>query len=82
MSTDTASVFEAALSLPTEHRAALAERLLESLDPVSEQERAEIDQAWAEEAEERIQAYRQGRIKTIPGDDVLHSLRSRRAGES
>jgi putative addiction module component (TIGR02574 family) len=65
------AIFNAALSLPAENRAALAEKLLESLE---QEDRKEIDTAWVEEAERRLQAYEQGVLKAIPGDEVLRSL--------
>ena len=65
MTQNTDAIFDAALSLPAEIRADLAERLLESLE---EQDQCELDAAWAKEAESRIQAYRQGKLKAIPGD--------------
>lgn len=63
-------IFRAALSLPQEARADLADRLLESL--------GEVDARWAEEAEDRILAYERGEIAAIPGDQVLAALRSRK----
>jgi putative addiction module component (TIGR02574 family) len=47
----------AVLGLPVEDRAALAERLLASLDDLDE---AELDRLWGEEAERRLAAYRSG----------------------
>src|SRR5262245_15614126 len=73
MTSGAEAIFNAALALPTENRAALAEKLLESL---AETDRAQIDEAWAKEAERRIQAYVQGRLKALPGDEVIRSLRS------
>ena len=52
----------------------LAEQLLKSLDAA---EQAEIDAAWAEEAERRIQAIEQGQVVPISGEQVIQSLRSR-----
>jgi hypothetical protein len=63
-------IFRAALSLPQDARADLADRLLESL--------GEVDARWAKEAEDRILAYERGEIAAIPGDQVLAALRSRR----
>ena len=63
-------IFTAALALPPDNRAALAEKLLESLE---EKERSEIDAAWADEAERRIQAFQQNALKAIPGDEVIRS---------
>jgi putative addiction module component (TIGR02574 family) len=64
-------ILQAALSMPADQRATLAEKLLESLE---ENDRKEVDAAWAEEAENRLQAYEKGKIKSIPGDEVMRSL--------
>lgn len=63
-------IFRAALSLPQDARADLADRLLESL--------GEADARWAKEAEDRILAYERGEIAAVPGDQVLAALRSKR----
>ena len=68
------AIFSAALSLPAENRAALAAKLLESL----EEDRADIEAAWVAEAESRLQAYDEGRLKATPIDEVLSSLRSKK----
>ena len=56
------AVFDAALSLPDESRAVLAEKLLDSLGDKIPQD---IEEAWIKEAERRLQAYREGKIKAI-----------------
>ncbi|HWN44811.1 MAG TPA: addiction module protein [Thermoanaerobaculia bacterium] len=66
-------IFRAALSLPQDVRADLADRLRESLGEV-----AAVDERWAHEAEDRILAYERGEIAAVPGDRVLAALRSRR----
>ncbi len=68
-------IFRAALSLPGEARAELADRLLESLD---ESDQDEIDARWAHEAEDRIAAFERGEISAIPGDEVFSSLKFHR----
>lgn len=65
-------IAEEALSLPSEARALLADRLVESLDPV---ENATIRQLWAAEAQRRLEDVRNGRVKTIPGDEALAHVR-------
>ncbi|SFX44611.1 addiction module protein [Marinospirillum alkaliphilum] len=50
-----------ALKLKLPERFALVEGLLESLDKPD----AALDEIWAEEAEKRLQAYRQGRITGV-----------------
>ncbi|MCH7990224.1 MAG: addiction module protein [Planctomycetes bacterium] len=67
------AVFDAALSLPDESRAVLAEKLLDSLDADSY---SEITPEMVEEAERRLQAYREGKIKSVPGEEVMKSLLS------
>jgi len=62
-----------ALSLPSEARALLADRLVESLDPAEE---GVVRQIWASEAKRRLDDVRSGRIQTIPGDEALARVRS------
>jgi len=64
-----------ALSLPPGARAMLADHLLESLDW---EHQKEIDAAWAEEAERRMQEIRDGKVQTIDGEQVMRELRARR----
>lgn len=63
---------EAVLSLPSEARALLADRLVESLDPVEDQE---IQSLWAAEATKRRDEVRSGLVKTIPGPEALERVR-------
>lgn len=63
----------AALSMPKEARAEMAERLLDSL----ETDHAAIDAAWGAEAERRIDQIDQGQVQLIPGDKVMSELRAR-----
>ena len=62
---------EAALSLPSEARALLADRLVESLDPLEDQE---IQALWAVEAMRRRDEVRSGLVKTIPGAEALERV--------
>ena len=70
-----AKVVSDALSLPAKSRARLAQRLLESLD---DPEQKEIDRLWAEEVEDRIDAYEGGELKAIPGREVFRRLKPRK----
>ncbi len=56
--------------LSPEERIALVEDLLKSLDPTD----PEIEKLWAEEARDRLQAYRRGEIDTVSLDEVLAGL--------
>jgi putative addiction module component (TIGR02574 family) len=64
-----------ALSLPPKSRAKLAEKLLESLDDPKQRE---IDRLWAEEVEDRIDAYEKGPLKAVPGKEVFRHLKPRK----
>jgi putative addiction module component (TIGR02574 family) len=66
-------LIEQALGLPANERAAFAERLLSSLDP----ELSEIDQLWAKEAEDRLDAYERGEIEAIPAEEVFNEIKNR-----
>ena len=61
-----------ALALPSESRALLADKLVESLDAA---ELGDIDRLWATEAKRRRDEVRQGRVQTIPGDEALARVR-------
>jgi putative addiction module component (TIGR02574 family) len=63
-----------ALSLPLAERAALAKRLLASLDETDE---AENERIWVEEAERRYQEYLKGRVTSRPASEVFHDAFAR-----
>lgn len=72
----TTKLAKVALSLPPKSRAKLAEKLLESLD---DSKQREIDAVWAEEAENRIDAFEQGKLKGISGPEVFRNLKARKS---
>jgi len=61
-----------ALTLPSEERALLADRLVESLDAG---EANRIDRLWATEGKRRRDEVRAGAVRTIPGDEALAAVR-------
>ncbi|MCK9638250.1 addiction module protein [Methylobacter sp. Wu8] len=65
-------LFDQALSLPLADRAALAEQLLASLDQPDPQ----MDELIAIEAERRIDAYDNGKMRSIPAHQVFSRLES------
>jgi putative addiction module component (TIGR02574 family) len=73
MGTASEEILQQLLSLPVETRAALAEKLLESLDPPDERN----NRLWAEEAERRVEAYERGEMEAIPGEEVFARLRAK-----
>ena len=60
-------VLEQALKLKAEDRFVVIEGLLKSLDVPDEK----IDDIWAEEAEKRLEAYRDGRMEGVPMEEVF-----------
>jgi putative addiction module component (TIGR02574 family) len=64
---DPAEVLKDALSLDVHDRAALAQRLLASLDELSEEE---AERLWAEEAQRRREDYHAGRARSVPAGEV------------
>lgn len=64
-------IFEDAIALKPEKRAKLVDALLSSLDEPDE----DIDRLWAAEAEARLEAFSEGRIKTIGLKEVLERYR-------
>ncbi len=63
----TKELLDEAMKLKPEERLGLVEILIQSLD---EPDRI-LDEIWAEEAEKRLAAYREGRLEGIPMEDVF-----------
>lgn len=68
-------LLEKALALSTHERGQLIDRLVESLDEAHAEEGVEA--AWDEEIKRRVDDIRSGRVKTIPGEQVLGRLKAR-----
>lgn len=73
MSIPIEQIAEAALALPSDARALLADRLVESLDPLTDQD---VRGAWAAESVRRLDDIRSGKIKAIPSEEVFSRIRS------
>jgi hypothetical protein len=65
-------IAEEALALSSDARALLADRLVESLDPVEDEA---VRALWITEAERRRDEVRSGKVKTIPGEEALAAVR-------
>lgn len=72
MSMTVEQIVEEALGLPSEARALLADRLVESLDPAEE---GYVHQLWLAEAMRRRDEVRSGRVQTISGQEALAQVR-------
>jgi len=60
-------ILQKALSLKPEERFLIIEGLLKSLDEPD----LKIEEIWAEEAEKRLEAYRNGNLKGIPMEEIF-----------
>lgn len=69
-------LLEAAMKLPPEERAALAAKLLESLDDDAVDDDAEA--AWAAEIERRVQEIKAGTARTIPWEEARARIQKAR----
>jgi putative addiction module component (TIGR02574 family) len=76
MTTQAQQVLEEAVGLPPIERAELVEGILSSFDFPA---RAAIDAAWAQEAEDRLDAYERGDIAAIPASKVFEKIEKKYA---
>ncbi len=70
---DIMDILRTALDLDVRDRAALAERLLASLDDLSEEE---AETLWTVEAARRLEEFRAGRAGAVPAEDVHEKAES------
>lgn len=70
---DAAILEKEALLLPDTERAVLVERLIESISPSP----SALREAWIREADERMQAFRDGKISTVNGPQAMADLRAK-----
>ncbi len=78
MTTRAEAVLDAALELPQDELESVVERLLARLEP--EGEEADVDAAWAAEAERRLAELARGDVKPIPWAEVKARARARHHG--
>jgi putative addiction module component (TIGR02574 family) len=64
---------EEMLALPADVRALLADRLVESLDPLADEE---VRASWAAEAVRRRDEVRSGKVEAIPGEVAAAQVRA------
>jgi putative addiction module component (TIGR02574 family) len=76
MSASNDQILKDALALPLQERAELLERLIGTFqfppDP-------RLDELWAREAEDRLDAFERGELKAVPAEEVFDRIKQRRA---
>jgi hypothetical protein len=65
-------IADEALALPSEARALLADRLVESLDPAED---GYIRQLWMREARRRVDEVRRGEVQTVSAEMAFAEVR-------
>ena len=73
MTAKTMEIMDVVASLPIDMKLELIDRLLESITP----SRKDIDEAWSEEVERRIDEVESGKVKLIPLEEVRERMRNR-----
>jgi putative addiction module component (TIGR02574 family) len=71
MSHDTSTIEDQLSRLPDQERARLALRLLESLEPGSDED---VDQLWLDEAERRLERYDAGATKALDAEEAIAKI--------
>ena len=67
---NTKELIAEAISMPVEKRALIVDSLLKSLNPSEQQ----IDKKWIAVAKKRLEEIRNGKVDTIPGEDVFNKV--------
>ena len=60
--------------LTPQEKASLARILIEDLDPSSD---SNVERLWIEESQRRYEAYLNGELKAVSGEEVMSRVRSR-----
>ena len=68
-----ADLIEEALKLDARERASMAGRLLESLDDLSADE---LESLWLDEAQRRDAAVQEGKLSSVPAQQVIAELKA------
>ncbi len=76
MSASSEQILKQALALSLQERAELVEQLLATFQMPPD---PHIDELWAREAEDRLDAYDRGELKAVPAEEVFSRIKQRRA---
>ncbi len=76
MSENSEKVLQEALNLPPEDRAEILQRLMATFQAPSA---AELDELWAREAEDRLDAFDRGELGSVSEEEVFARIGRQRA---
>jgi putative addiction module component (TIGR02574 family) len=68
---DSAVLAKEALKLSPLEKAHIIDELWRSLDPADQNS---VDQAWLRESRDRLKALREGKLKSVDGEEALRSI--------
>jgi putative addiction module component (TIGR02574 family) len=68
---DSAILAKEALQLTPFEKAQIIDALWQSLDPA---EQKSIDRAWLAESQDRLKAFRAGKLKALDGEETIRSI--------
>ncbi len=75
MSASSEEILQKALALPPQDRAQILERLLASFENPPD---PALDELWAREAEDRLDAYDRGELGSVSAEEVLAKIEQQR----
>jgi putative addiction module component (TIGR02574 family) len=75
MSANSEQILKQALALPLQERAELVEQLLATFQTAPD---PHIDELWAREAEDRLDAYDRAELKAVSAEEVFNKIKERR----
>ena len=70
MQTITRQVYDKTIDLPINEKIYLVDKLLADISPID----PIIEKEWILESEKRLKEYRQGKVKSISGDEVFNKI--------
>ena len=73
MTTQTMEIMDVVDSLPIDMKLEIIDHLLESITPRAK----DVEEAWEEEVERRIDEVESGKVKLIPAEEVFARMRER-----
>jgi putative addiction module component (TIGR02574 family) len=76
MSANTERILKEALNLPPQDRAEVLERLLATFQEAPD---PELEKLWAQEAEDRIDAFDRGELGSVSAEEVFAEIERQRA---
>ena len=74
MTRNSQKVLKDAMNMPAKDRAAVAERLIRSLDGPPDRD---VEAAWKKEIDRRLKSLRSGKVRMVPWETVRDGLRKR-----